>query len=216
MEEEGRMVTAVGQSQQGAWLNWDGVVERRLTWTDLWNIQSARLSFLVRAAYDVLPTPRNLTRWYRNEESCQLCGVAQADLKHILSGCKIALQQGRYTWRHNKVLRRLAVKLEESIQFVKEGQKPRPTAVTGTFNSGGSILCRGKWEMTADLDRQLHFPSTICETSLRPDLVLWSEDQKAVLIIELTIPWEENVQAVFERKKLKYDDLVQQCKQTEA
>ncbi|XP_078682186.1 uncharacterized protein LOC144916736 [Branchiostoma floridae x Branchiostoma belcheri] len=162
----------------------------------------------------------------RNEESCQLCGVAQADLKHILSGCKTALQQGRYTWRHNKVLRQLAMKLEEvrkessrssssfqAIQFVREGQKPRSTAVTGTVNSGSSILCRGKWEMRADLDRQLHLPNTICETSLRPDLVLWSEDQKAALIIELTIPWEENVQAAFERKKLKYDDLVQQCKQ---
>ncbi|KAI8485265.1 hypothetical protein Bbelb_370120 [Branchiostoma belcheri] len=210
MEEEGRMVTAVGQSQQGAWLNWDGVVERRLT---------CQVEFLSESSVWRPPHPSN-------EESCQLCGVAQADLKHILSGCKTALQQGRYTWRHNKVLRQLAVKLEEvrnessrtsssfqSIQFVKEGQKPRSTAVTGTVNLGSSILCRGKWEMRADLDRQLHFPSTICETSLRPDLVLWSEDQKAALIIELTIPWEENVQAAFERKKLKYDDLVQQCKQ---
>ncbi|KAI8490806.1 hypothetical protein Bbelb_315990 [Branchiostoma belcheri] len=100
-------------SQQGAWTNWDGAVERRLKWSDVWNIQNARLSFLLRAVYDVLPSPRNLTRWFKSEESCQLCGLEQADLKHILSNCSVALQQGRYTWRHNKALRQIAVTLEE-------------------------------------------------------------------------------------------------------
>ncbi|KAI8490805.1 hypothetical protein Bbelb_315980 [Branchiostoma belcheri] len=66
--------------------------------------------------------------------------------------------------------------------------------------------------MSVDLDRQLHFPSSICATTLRPDLVLWSEDQKSVVIVELTVPWEENIQVAFERKKTKYEELVQQCR----
>ncbi|XP_066296191.1 uncharacterized protein [Branchiostoma lanceolatum] len=226
MEEEKRRVVAVGQRQQGAWLNWEGAVERRLTWSDLWSMQNARVSFLLRAVYDVLPSPQNLTRWFKSKESCQLCGVEQAGLKHILSNCRTALQQGRYTWRHNKALRQIAVTLEkvrketagteaplQSIQFARRGQKPRGVAPTHGSNTGGGPLCRGVWEMSVDLDKQLHFPSVICETALRPDLVLWSVDQKSVIIVELTVPWEENLQTAYERKKLKYEELVQQYRE---
>ncbi|XP_078586276.1 uncharacterized protein LOC144868177 [Branchiostoma floridae x Branchiostoma japonicum] len=100
----------------------------------------------------------------------------------------------------------------QPIQFVREGQKPK-SADSNNINTGGGPLSRGKWEMAVDLDRQLRFPSTICVTQLRPDLVLWSEDQKSVLIIELTVPWEENIQEAYERKKLKYEELADQCKQ---
>ena len=30
-------------------------------------------------------------------------------------------------------------------------------------------------------------------TNLRPDLVLWSPSIRSVYIIELTVPWEDNV-----------------------
>ncbi|XP_078585788.1 uncharacterized protein LOC144867609 [Branchiostoma floridae x Branchiostoma japonicum] len=130
-------------------------------------------------------------------------------------------QMGRYTWRHNQALRILAAALEEGrkkassnrvqnqsfIPFVKEGQK----AVPANRSRGEGLMSKGGWEMTVDLDTRLTFPRTICETTLRPDIVLWSPTQRTVVIVELTVPWEENVQAAFERKKLKYQDLVQQC-----
>ncbi|KAI8513341.1 hypothetical protein Bbelb_099800 [Branchiostoma belcheri] len=225
MEEEKRRVVAVGQRQQGAWVNWEGAVGRKLTWNDLWGMQNFRLSFLLRAVYDVLPTPQNVTRWYKNEETCLLCGMERADLKHILSSCKIALQQGRYTWRHNRALRQIAITLEnvrresagtetswQPIQFVRGGQRPKEAAPRSN-NIGGGPLSRGKWKLLADLDSQLRFPEDICVTSLRPDLVMWSADQKTVAIVELTIPWEENIQSAHERKKLKYEELAQQCRQ---
>jgi len=33
-------------------------------------------------------------------------------LRHILTGCKVALSQGRFTWRHDQVLQCLALALE--------------------------------------------------------------------------------------------------------
>ncbi|KAJ8385450.1 hypothetical protein AAFF_G00189020 [Aldrovandia affinis] len=39
-------------------------------------------------------------------------GRDPATLRHILTGCKTSLSQGRYTWRHNQVLRQLAITLE--------------------------------------------------------------------------------------------------------
>ncbi|KAI8502589.1 hypothetical protein Bbelb_192910 [Branchiostoma belcheri] len=51
----------------------------------------------------------------------------------------------------------------------------------------------------------------ICETTLRPDLVLWTVESRTVIIVELTVPWELNIQAAYERKKGKYQDLVMDC-----
>ncbi|KAI8522085.1 hypothetical protein Bbelb_018390 [Branchiostoma belcheri] len=111
-----------------------------------------------------------------------------------------------------EVRRRKAGSREETqkqtfIPFVKEGQR----ATQGVRRSCEGLMRKGEWEMAVDLDKRLVFPRNICETTLRPDIVLWSSVQKTVLVIELTIPWEENIQAAYERKKLKYQELVQQC-----
>lgn len=67
--------------------------------------------------------------------------------------------------------------------------------------------------MKVDLERQLQFPTEITETLLRPDLVLWSVASKMVLLVELTVPWEEGLDAAFERKQAKYSDLAADCRE---
>lgn len=62
-----------------------------------------KVSFTTRAAYDVLPSPANLSQWYGEDPICPLC-PGPATLNHILVGCKTSLIQGRYTWQHNQVL----------------------------------------------------------------------------------------------------------------
>ena len=67
--------------------------------------------------------------------------------------------------------------------------------------------------MQVDLDQKLIFPPEIITTSLRPDLVLWSTSQKAVFIVELTVPWEAAVGEAYERKRLKYADIAAEAEQ---
>ncbi|KAJ8409931.1 hypothetical protein AAFF_G00209720 [Aldrovandia affinis] len=74
-------------------------------------MKGRQISFIIRATYDVLPTPKNLHQWLGEDPSCALCQTP-ATLRHILTGCKTSLSQGRYTWRHNQVLRQLAITLE--------------------------------------------------------------------------------------------------------
>ena len=220
-EEAARCAKAVAQAQQGRWMKWEGVEKRKITWNELWSMESSRLSFIIRATYDVLPSPTNLHLWYGEDPNCLQC-AAPATLKHILVGCKTALTQGRYTWRHNQVLKCLAAELENKrvttnalppnaqstfprkTTFVREGEKrctkPSPP-VSGPLNAARD------WEMRVDLSQRLIFPPEIAATNLRPDLVLWSKTCRRVFIVELTVPWEDAIDEASERKRLRYANL---------
>ncbi|XP_053391723.1 uncharacterized protein LOC128554473 [Mercenaria mercenaria] len=51
----------------------------------------------------------------------------------------------------------------------------------------------------------------IIQTNLRPDIVLWSQSPKKVILVELTVPWEERTEEAYERKLAKYQDLADAC-----
>ena len=64
LEAEKREVKLVECAQQGQLLKWqEEVVERKIGWKEIWEWSTSRISFLVRATYDVLPSPANLVRW---------------------------------------------------------------------------------------------------------------------------------------------------------
>ena len=103
LESERREVHLIQCSQQGQVVRWEeNVVERKLSWNEIWNWNTSRLSFLLRSTYDVLPSPANLVRWKVSDDDNCRCGK-RGTLKHILSNCTKALD--RYTWRHNEVLK---------------------------------------------------------------------------------------------------------------
>lgn len=53
-------------------------------------------------------------------------------------------------------------------------------------------------------DVKLKFPEEIAQTSLRPDIVLWSKGTKQVVLIKPTVPWEERIEEAHKRKFKKY------------
>lgn len=57
--------------------------------------------------------------------------------------------------------------------------------------------------MKVDLGGRLQFPKVI-QTTLRPDVVLWSEEAKKIILIKLTVPWEEQSDQAFERKSARW------------
>ena len=132
-EEEQRLVKMTSLVSQGVNLKWE-VPQRYLKDKDVIKMSEASLSFLIKAVYDLLPTPANRNKWFGSEERCLLCGQ-EGTLNHLLSGCKVALSQGRYKWRHDKVLKELSHHLQQrmtenqkssevttrKIQFVREG-----------------------------------------------------------------------------------------------
>ena len=43
----------VAQAKQGQWLNWESVEKRKLSWTDLWNMEESHTEFLIGATHDL-------------------------------------------------------------------------------------------------------------------------------------------------------------------
>ena len=215
-EEETRHVKAVAMKKQGSWTRWEGVRERALTWQDIWSMEEHRVKFLLCSVYDVLPTPSNLHTWGLAESpSCMLCGKP-ANLEHVLSSCQSSLADGKLRWRHDKILAQLADGVEQArkkpkglstgphfINFIRSGEN----AAAGQ-RSKGILASANDWEMQVDLKKQLKFPEEIAHTSLRPDMVLWSRGTKQVVLIELTVPWEERIEEAYERKLKKYQALI--------
>ena len=142
-------------------------------------------------------------------------------LPHILSGCKFSLNNGRWNYRHDRVLKVLLDGIEEllkkqkrtkavprksSISFVKPGQ----SSVRRTNKAFGLLEKARDWVLLADIgDCKLIFPSEIFCTSERPDIVLYSSNKKTVILIENTSGCEENQSENHGLKTDKYRDLVE-------
>ncbi|ROK35629.1 hypothetical protein DPX16_17372 [Anabarilius grahami] len=85
---EDQHVRAVGLASQGQWMQKDQALDCSLSWKELWSADQGKLTFLLLAAADLLPTPNNLNIWGKDEDpSCYQCGAALCTLNHILIEC---------------------------------------------------------------------------------------------------------------------------------
>ena len=83
---------AVAQPKQGAWTRWENTKDRTISWSDIKQMETKQLGFLIKAVYDILPTPVNLKLWGLSTSNlCKACGKI-AHLKHILIECQYSLR----------------------------------------------------------------------------------------------------------------------------
>ena len=119
-------------------------------------------------------------------DRCPFCGNVQT-LLHVLSNCGTALDQGRYTWRHNSVLKTVI----EAINPLLDPAFCLYSDIPGYEAPHGGTI-----------------PPHILVTSLRPDLFLVNENARKVIVFELTCPWDANVDSSHNYKQEKYAPLV--------
>lgn len=87
---------------------------------------------------------------------------------------------------------------KQTISFIRAGQKAR------------LMLSPAKGLLTTAWDWQLKFPDYIT-TSVCLDVVLTSESSKQVVLLELTVPWEDGIEEANEHKRAKYVNLTSEC-----
>ena len=142
------------------------------------------MKFSLNSAVDTLPHNANLHLWKKESSSCPLCGEKQS-LIHVLNACSVARDRRRYNVRHDSVLKEVVTTIQEFLP---------PT-----------------YELTADTG-SYRCPQHIVPTDLRPDIVWWNNKDHVLCIAELTIAFKTCFAAAAERKRIKYDSVVQRAR----
>ena len=146
------------------------------------------MKFALNAAQDTLPHNANLSVWMKEaglSDQCKLCNHRQT-LLHVLNHCQVALELRRYNQRHDNILRVIVESLQNQ--------------------------CQPEYKITADLpNTSYNFPPTAASTDLRPDLVVWNDSQRVLVLAELTVCFETNFEDASQRKRNKYQDLLETC-----
>ena len=176
--------------QQGNLLKLAEEMNADLDWkSSAYNLPRGVLSFAIRASIDVLPNPTNLCLWgKKTNDKCLLC-CGRGSLLHVLSGCSTSLDQGRYTYRHNLVLKHLVTFLKDKIK--EQDLKLQLFAdLHGSTIEGGTI------------------PSLVLPTSEKPDICVYDSENQSISIIELTVPFDCNIDKARKYKCDKYEVLV--------
>ena len=153
----------------------------------LWDIPQGVLKFAINAGINTLPTMDNLKRQgKKTNDRCHFCGNIQT-LLHVLSGYSVALDQGRYTWRHDSVLLSIASTIRDYLGagFAIYADLP------GFFAPHGGTI-----------------PPDILVTTLRPDIFLVNESSGTIIMVELTCPYDSNIATSHVFKSEKYAPLV--------
>ena len=228
-EEKARLQKAVTQSQQGQWTTWESALQRSLSWNDLFHMAPLRISFILRSVYDLLPSNANLVKWGKSDDpACPLCKERQT-VEHVLSSCRASLTQGRYTWRHNQVLKVLAEAVEFNIAMGTKSRHPEPQTVFQKAGGGGAwpitsapskycstgLLSKAEdWECAADLQEwTTGYPEVVKRSGLRPDIVVHSKSAMEIILIELTVPYESRIDNAHVYKTEKYIDLAKELEE---
>ena len=142
--------------------------------------------FIRKALIFNLPVNSNLQKWKRiRSNECNLCKNKQTQL-HVLNNCPAAVNDGRYTWRHNSILYTICYYLNDLVDK-------------------GHLLF-------ADIEGYRNTFELFHR--LRPDVAIVTATE--VIIVELTCCFETNLQKSREYKIERYrnigDDLIDQSK----
>ena len=202
-----------------------------LSWENLITAPPSLIKFVLNAQINSVRTPDMLKLWgYTKSATCPLCCASQCTLHHVLVNCDFALKNKRYTWRHDSVLKNIELSIARLVadfnqkqpttlvkatrkafeaSFVRKGEKKNRGNKPPERLTPSVLACANDWKLRVDFDaKQVEFPPTILATSLRPDIVLWSEMSRVVVLIELTCPAEEGMAAAQLRQETKYSELL--------
>ena len=226
--EQERMLTHTASlAQQGVWTHWNDCVPFPLPWHQLIHKPPKLISFVLSSFINSARTPDMLKLWgYKKSAECSLCKKEQCTLAHIITGCRVALRQKRYTWRHDSVLKTLEPFLKSHIDKQnKSVERPKPLQPIDFVSKGEKPKALRKqlrphllqpaddWKLLIDYDNNpIVFPPEVYATDLRPDIIIFSLRTKTIIWAELTCPAEENISAAKIRKTKRYAELADQCR----
>ena len=188
-EEKNLLEHAKSLAQQGRLIELISKMEIDATWKSyIYGLPKGTAKFIINVAIDSLPTKANLMTWgKRSNDRCRRCGWRE-NLNHILSACRKSLDEGRFTYRHNNIIKEIIPHLEKQRFNIYSDIEGFSTSAGGTI------------------------PPNILVTSQKPDLVIVNKNEKAISLIELTVPWESRLEESRRLKTERYSSLISDIK----
>ena len=105
--------------KQGRFLKLTQMEQTDATWKSyLYNLPEGTMKFVLNASIDTIPTKANLTQWGKRTNYKCRCGVKET-LKHVLNCCGLSLQEDRFTFRHDGVLKYIASCLDKEKYMLR-------------------------------------------------------------------------------------------------
>ena len=157
--------------KQGEFLKFSIEEKQDSVWKSFkWNLKSGTAKSLINSTIHTLPTQNNLKLWNKaSSDKCHLCGNKDST-KHMLSFCKVALEQGRLLWRHSNIVKNI-------VQNIVHKYVVHSDVEGYTTPNGGTI------------------PAALTVTGLKPDITVMDVEKKLFEILELSVPFEDCIMA---------------------
>ena len=131
---------------------------------------------------------------------CRACHRPGESIRHIISGCS-SLANGEYLHRHNLVARIIHQQLALKYNFVESEVPYYKYAPDPVLDNGHITLY---WDRPITTDRTV--------VANRPDIVVIDRLERRTMIVDLTIPHDENLVKAEKEKQIKYLDLAHEVR----
>ncbi|XP_044754063.1 uncharacterized protein LOC123313273 [Coccinella septempunctata] len=134
-------------------------------------------------------------------DKCRKCSQATETIQHITSSCPI-LAPREYTDRHNAMAKAYHQAIALKNGLIKHQKK--------IFEYLPKEILENE-EMKLYWDHPLVTDRPIAHN--RPDIVILKKKKKELIIIDITIPADDNAERAYNEKKIKYHDLAFELKE---
>ena len=128
------------------------------------------------------------------DPTCRICGRFDETINHIISGCP-ELAKTEYIHRHDRVATYVHWKICQKYKLPTTLKWYEHQPLTVTENNDVTIL----WDMPISTDREIK--------ANRPDIVVKNRKENTCILIDISVPSENNTSLKVAEKISKYKDL---------
>lgn len=144
---------------------------------------------------------KNIAKLDVPSDRCRKCSQAPETLQHVTSSCPI-LAPRDYLERHNSMAKIYHQQIALKLGLIRENLPthiyvPKPLLQNARYKL--------YWDCTLVTDRAVMHN--------RPDIALFDTEQKTCILIEFTIPADDNITKAYTEKITKYGDLAFQLRE---
>ncbi|XP_044757776.1 uncharacterized protein LOC123315935 [Coccinella septempunctata] len=146
----------------------------------------------------VVPTRsylKNIAGQQLTSDLCRKCKQGREHIQHVTSGCSI-LAPREYTDRHNQMAKVYHQAMALKLKLIKTKRKNHLYLPENVLENEEFKLY---WDTTMVTDRPV--------ANNRPDIVLLNKREKSCVIIDITVPSDDNISRAYTEKLTKYFDL---------